>query len=354
MAFDFRSVMSGRRRDPVAFALRGLLRSASVGYGIAARQRNRRFDADKRGIHHCGVPVISVGNLTTGGTGKTPIVCRLASALRTRDIRVAIVSRGYGRGEGDANDEAMELHDRLPDVPHLQDPDRVASARIAVEELEAQVILMDDGFQHRRLHRDIDLVVIDATCPFGYGHLLPRGLLREPITGLRRADLVMVTRCDIVPQKTLAEIEMVIGGVAPNLPIVRTAHTPTTLLTYPAGQCSSNELRGHDVAVLSAIGNPDAFGKTVEHCGARIGDQKALPDHDPYSPETVKELMRWAEGLRGRVSRIVCTHKDLVKLRTDRLGGVPLSALLIDLTVISGTAALNEALINIVDAATSS
>ena len=129
--------------------------------------------------------MISVGNLTTGGTGKTPVVCFLAKWFRGNGIRVGIVSRGYGRGDADANDEALELYARLPDVPHVQDPDRVAAATIAVDELEVQLILMDDGFQHRRLHRDLDLVVIDATEPFGFGHLLPRVYCENPSRGFR-------------------------------------------------------------------------------------------------------------------------------------------------------------------------
>src|SRR5690606_27004946 len=114
----------------------------------------------RREVSRCGVPVISIGNLTTGGTGKTPLVRYVARKLREHGIRVALVSRGYGSTDGTGNDEAMELAWALPDVPHLQNPDRVASANIAVEELESQVILMDDGFQHRRLHRDLDIVVI--------------------------------------------------------------------------------------------------------------------------------------------------------------------------------------------------
>ena len=347
MTFDFRSVMSGKRRDPLAFVMRGVSRVASIGYRLGVNHRNRGFDTVKREIHRCGVPVISVGNLTTGGTGKTPIVCFLAKTLRSKEVRVAIVSRGYGRGDGDANDEAMELHDRLPDVPHIQDPDRVEAARIAVEELETEVILMDDGFQHRRLHRDVDIVVIDATCPFGYGYLLPRGLLREPISSLGRADVVMISRCDVVSEHEIAGIETTVRGIKPNMPIVRSSHTPTSLLTFPNEQCSSEQLRGRDVAILSAIGNPDAFEKTVRGCGANIVDSKSLPDHDPYSPETVKELIEWARSLRERATSIVCTHKDLVKLRTDRLGGVPLQALLIELTITTDSETLDVAIMKV-------
>ena len=207
MALDYRVIMSGERTDLSAVLMRGGLRAASSLYRVGVSSRNRRFDRGSAEVHCCGVPVVSIGNLTTGGTGKTPIVCFLAKKLRQHHLRVSIVSRGYGRGEAESNDEAMELADRLPDVPHVQDADRVEAARIAVQELATQIVLMDDGFQHRRLHRDLDIVVIDATCPFGFGYLLPRGLLREPIASLRRADLVILSRCDLVDSAVLQQIE---------------------------------------------------------------------------------------------------------------------------------------------------
>ncbi len=273
----------------------------------------------------------------------------LAKWFRDREIRVAIVSRGYGRGDADANDEALELHARLPDVPHVQDPDRVAAARIAVDELDAQVILMDDGFQHRRLHRDLDIVVIDATCPFGFGQLLPRGLLREPIRGLRRADLVIITRCDAVDESVVIGIERTVRGVKPSMPILRSTHRPTQLLEYPHSFTPVEEISGCQVGVVSAIGNPQAFEETVRSCSATIVDSRPLPDHDAYSPETVRELRAWAESLHGRATQVVCTHKDLVKLRTDRIGGLRLVALLIELTIESEADALENSLRTIAD-----
>src|SRR5207244_12530469 len=128
-----------------------------------------------------------------GGTGKTPCAEFVARFFRQLDLRVALLSRGYGSQAG-RNDEALVLEENLPDVPHLQGPDRAALAQVAVEELDSEILVLDDGFQHRRLHRDLDIVLIDATCPWGYGHLLPRGLLREPISSLKRAHVAMLTR----------------------------------------------------------------------------------------------------------------------------------------------------------------
>ena len=348
MSPDLRSILSGRRGDPAAVIIRGGLSLASFVYGAAVRWRNRRFDTGSRPVHRCGVPVISVGNLTTGGTGKTPVVRFLAERFRRQGIRVAIVSRGYGRGKRDINDEALELHDRLPDVPHVQDPDRVEAARIAVEELESELVLMDDGFQHRRLGRDLDLVVIDATCPFGYGHLLPRGLLREPLKSLRRADLALVTRVEATDVSTVEAIREAVRSAAPNLACATCGHRPTSLLEYPARKLPIETLASSRVAVVSAIGNPAAFLHTVTGCGATIVDHRDLPDHDPYAPATVEALQSWIRSLPADVERIVCTHKDLVKLRTDRLGGKPLAAVRIDLEVVEGMKALDGALAEVI------
>lgn len=317
----------------MSIVLRGGLRVASVPYRIAVDHRNRGYDSRRRSIENAGVPVISVGNLTTGGTGKTPVVCAIAKWFRARDVRVAIVSRGYGRGDNDANDEAMELAERMPDVPHVQDADRVEAARIAVEELATEVILMDDGFQHRRLHRDLDIVLIDATCPFGFGHTLPRGLLREPISGLRRAGLVIITRCDAIDQKTLLDIEATVRKQNANLAILRSSHRPVTLRQHPRSTFPISDLKGSRVAIVCAIGNPDAFAETARSCGAIVVDQMSLPDHDAYSPQTVAMLREWVRSLGDDVDQVVCTHKDLVKLRTDKIGGKPLAAIEIELQV---------------------
>jgi len=333
--------MSGRRSDPLAVVLRCALSGLSVPYRAGVAHRNRRFDRGSVKIHSCGVPVISVGNLTTGGTGKTPIVCYLAKWYRDQGTTVAIVSRGYGRGDRESNDEALELRSRLPDVPHIQDPDRVEAARIAVEDFGAELILMDDGFQHRRLHRDLNVVVVDATCPFGFGHLLPRGLLREPVGSLRRADLVIVTRCDAVAVQEIATIEAEIRKANDGIPILHSNHQPTSLLEHPSKKIP---IGSENVAALSAIGNPEAFEKSLVRCGMNVVDSRQLPDHDEYSTETVDELRDWIESLGNQIERVVCTHKDLVKLSATKLGRKPLAALLIELTFVGDLSPLDQRL----------
>lgn len=321
--------MDGRWRGPAATLMRGGLSVASVGYRGVVGWRNRSYDRGKQPIVRVDVPVISVGNLTTGGTGKTPLVAFLAKWFREQGVRVAIVSRGYGRGDADENDEAAELHQRLPDVPHVQDPDRVAAANVAIDELETQLILMDDGFQHRRLHRDFDIVLIDATCPFGYGHLLPRGLLREPVQNLRRADAVIVTRCDQIPAAELQSIEDVVRRHHPAAPIMHCSHRVSGVQEFAGATLTADSLQGTKVALLCGIGNPDAFRRTVRTLGARVISERILPDHAAYDPDTMRSLQHWVAECRS-LDYVVCTQKDLVKIRTDRLGGTQLVAVTID------------------------
>ena len=214
-AKDYRAIVSGQRRKPVDALIRCGLAMVEVPYTCVMQIRNFRFDRGHLPSQDVEVPVISVGNLTLGGTGKTPMVAWLAGWFRQRQIRVSIVSRGYGAGQNSRNDEAREIESRLPDVPHIQNPDRIAAARVAIDELDAQLIILDDGFQHRRLSRDLDLVLIDATEPFGFDHVFPRGMPREPVAGLQRADLVAPTRCDLVDPAQREAIRQRVSVLAP-------------------------------------------------------------------------------------------------------------------------------------------
>ena len=326
---DHESIMNGQTSGPIAAATRWALAAASVAYRGGVTIRNRRYDRG-RDVHRVDVPVLCVGNLTTGGTGKTPVVAEIARRLRSKNVRVAIVSRGYGRGESGTNDEAKELYDRLPDVPHVQDADRVAAATIAVDELESQFVVMDDGFGHRRLHRDANVVLIDATNPFGFDHLLPRGLLREPLSSLARADLVILTRTDQADGPTLSKIEQRIAEHFAG-PILRSTHAPTGWRTDGGDVQPIDTLQNQTVALVSAIGNPAAFERTAEPLVGGIGEHFKLPDHAAIDAATMTQLQRWANDQTA--DAIVCTHKDLVKLRIDRLGGRPLYALQIDLAL---------------------
>jgi tetraacyldisaccharide 4'-kinase len=345
----FREIVSGERGGPLAALSRAALRGAAVPYRAAVLWRNRRFDRGQAAIHDADVPVVSVGNLTLGGTGKTPMVEWLARWFRDRDVRVTIVSRGYGAEAGQRNDEALELEQKLPDVPHLQNPDRVAAVETAIDELDAQLIVLDDGFQHRRLGRDLDIVMIDALEPFGYGHVFPRGMLREPISALARADVIALSRSDMVGETRREEIRREVEQHAPHATWIEVVHQPRCLISSAEVEKLPDSLTGQRVAAFCGIGNPQGFRHTLESCGYEVADLCELPDHHNYGREDVETLTAWVEQLED-VAAVVCTHKDLVKLRVERLGQIPLWAVMIALEIRRGATDLEEKLRPLVEA----
>ncbi|QDT00768.1 tetraacyldisaccharide 4'-kinase [Adhaeretor mobilis] len=331
---DFRDLVSGRRRGLVAALLRVGLRVGEFGYSAATRWRNHRFDTGKKEIHRAEVPVICVGNLTVGGTGKTPLVEWTARQLRKRDVRVAILSRGYGAEQGSKNDEALELELALPDVPHLQNPDRVASAAIAVEELTSQLLLLDDGFQHRRLARDLDIVLLDASEPFGYDHQLPRGTLRESVNGLQRAQVVVLSRADMLDEHQRAAIRERAANLSPDSLWCEVVHQPAALLSATQGVEPVGDLSQRRVVAFCGIGNPAGFRHTLAELGCEPVGWHELPDHHDYTREDVEHLERLTS--EHSADLLLCTRKDLVKLRVDEIGQTPLRALGVELKFLAG------------------
>jgi len=322
--------------------LRGGLALASIPYGMALRCRNRLFDAGWLPREVPAVPVVSVGNLTAGGTGKTPCVEYVARFLTDWKRRVVILSRGYGGFRG-RNDEAKVLEANLPGVPHLQGPDRAKLARVAVSELAAEALVLDDGFQHRRLQRDLDIVLIDATDPWGSGFLLPRGLLREPLTSLERADIIVITRCDQVDEAALEQVQRTLSRLARNKLVVRASHAPMHLVNAKGQHAALSELNGKPVAAFCGIGNPESFRRTLVALGADLREFRVFSDHHAYSSKDRKGLHCWAQKQVGDC--ILCTtQKDLVKLRVTELDGRPLWAVRIALQVLAGKEAFDSRL----------
>lgn len=329
----FQDLVSGRRRGLTAAGLRALLRVAAVPYAAIMRFRNWRFDTGRSKVVRVDAIVISVGNISMGGTGKTPLVEWLARWLRARGVRVTIVSRGYGASQGARNDEALELEQKLPDVPHVQNPDRVAAARMAIEEFACRCLVLDDAFQHRRLARDLDLVLVDALEPAGCSHVFPRGTLREPLGGLGRAQVVILSRADLVSAAERAAIRRRVMRHAPGAAWLEAAHAPRRLLNYCGEEQPCDWLKERRVAAFCGIGNPEAFRRTIVGCGAQLQGFRAFDDHHPYERSDVEQLVRWGRELS--IDALICTHKDLVKLGVERLGEYPLWAVSIELEFLS-------------------
>jgi len=338
---QFHDIISGRRRDASAVLWRALFRVAEGPYYLGVRWRNAGYDRGGK-VQTVPAPVVSIGNLTVGGTGKTPMVEWVARFYRGMNIRVSLVSRGYGAEKGALNDEALELEQKLPDVPHVQNPDRVSAAMVAIEELATQLIVLDDGFQHRRIHRDLDIVLIDATEPFGYNHLLPRGALREPVSGLRRAHIVGLTHATAVDDKRRQEIRQQVQQIHPNAVWFEASHQPRALLASDTTELPVDAFDGKPVAAFCGIGNPAMFKTTVENCGMQVATMREFPDHHRYAREDIEALQQWIGS--QQVDAVMCTHKDLVKIGVKQLAGKPLYAVAIGMKFHQGQNQVEELL----------
>ncbi|MFO0911084.1 MAG: tetraacyldisaccharide 4'-kinase [Isosphaeraceae bacterium] len=340
----FLRLVRGETHGPAAALARLALSGAAVAYRAGVALRNLGYDQGWSSIERVPVPVVSIGNITLGGTGKTPMVEYVARWYRERGQRVAVLSRGYGR-QGAVNDEALVLEDNLPDVPHLQDPDRAAMARLAVEELETELIILDDGFQHRRLARNLDLVLLDALDPFGLGRVFPRGLLREPLGSLRRADVLVLSRADLVDPATQQDLRTRAERWAGPKPWVLARHAPQSLLVSGSAPEPISLLAGKTVVAFCGIGNPEGFRRTLEPLCGRLADLRPYPDHHPYAASDLQDLTQWARDAQADL--VLTTQKDLVKLRVASLGGIPLRALRIGLDILEGGESLHDALARI-------
>ena len=334
-ASTFYDLVSGRRRGATAAIGRMLLAAGEWPYAAAVAARNWRYDHGLAAISVAGAPVISVGNLTVGGTGKTPVVAMLARWFATQQVKVVVLSRGYRAANGETNDEAAELARLVPNTIHLQQPDRVAAADVAVRQHGAQLLLLDDGFQHRRLARQLDVVLIDSTQPFGFRRLLPRGALREPLRSLRRAQVVIVTRRDLVDDAAYADIQRTIRRHAPQAVLVESVQQPSRLLMADGSELAVESLRGKRVAAFCGIGNPAAFRITLERLGAKVVAWREYPDHFRFGPGDVAGLSPWLAATND-AQLVVCTLKDLVKIPVATINDRPLAALAIETKLTAG------------------
>jgi tetraacyldisaccharide 4'-kinase len=333
----------------MAVLARGGMRLVEWPYTSVVRVRNWRYDMGRVAITKVGVPVVSVGNITLGGTGKTPAVEWLVRWFTERGLRLALVSRGYGAEAGKPNDESLELAQKLPGVPHVLDADRVRGARRAIAEFDCQLIVLDDAFQHRRIHRDLDIVLIDALEPFGFGHVFPRGTLREPLAGWRRAQVAILTRSDLVAESQRAEIRGQFARYAPAAAWVEATYPPRALAGADGHERDTAELAGRRVAAFCGIGNPAGFRHSLAQCGVNVVAMRELADHFANPAGEVATLAQWVDSLQ--VASAVCTSKDLVKIGFRWPGATPLCALASRLHVVTGLGELEACLQRVVEPA---
>lgn len=294
--------------------------------------RNQCYDAGIFGSNSAGVPVISVGNLTAGGTGKTPLVAEIAVRLRARGRRVGIVSRGYGRttkgpvivarGDGtsvgteEAGDEATMLAERFRDAIVVVAEHRVRAAEIAVRELGADVLVMDDGFQHRALRRDLDILVIDGKRDLLREPMLPAGLRREPLSGMARAGLLGVSKLD--RSEEVREIGRRLRRWNPS-PVFGFRPVVSGIIDLRTAS-AVNVQRGIKAYIVSGIGDPNGFAATVRGSGCCVAGETAFEDHHRYSAGDIATVISAARSAGAEL--IATTEKDAVRLRTTEIRNV--------------------------------
>jgi tetraacyldisaccharide 4'-kinase len=347
---NYRRLISGQSSSFGTSILRFLLTMAAIGYSLTVRLRNFMYAKGLLKVHYVEATILCVGNITVGGTGKTPLVvwiCNLInqnSKLKTQNCKCAILTRGYkarAQENKDFKDEIAIFAERCPEAEVIVNPDRVAGAAEAIDKYAAKVLIMDDGFQHRRLARDLDIVAIDATQPFGYGKMLPAGLLRESVSSLKRVGAVVITRCDQVSETQLSELEQRLRATNPDIIIAKSIHAAVSVKYQDAsiipakagiqkdskkmasclrrarpaldtGNDNVEQLKGKKVFAFCGIGNPDAFLNTIKNLGAKLAGSKAYDDHYHYTDACLTEISEQAKELGADL--ILTTQKDWTKV----------------------------------------
>ncbi|MFH1008079.1 MAG: tetraacyldisaccharide 4'-kinase [Candidatus Latescibacterota bacterium] len=339
---------------------RGLV-GLSVLFGIVVRTRSLAYRS-RFLLRDFRLPtrVISVGNIAVGGTGKTPLVMLLAQYFQRAEKRVVIISRGYKRkGKGvvvvsdgrrilvdraHAGDEPYLFGQKLSGVPVVVGESRHLAGWVAIRDFAPDVILVDDGFQHLKLRRDLDIVVIDASHPFGNGMLLPGGILREPLSSLRRAHLFCLTRVD--QSRQLKQLRDQLRRINPRARQIESVHRPKRLRRLGSDEeVSLAYLEWRKVFALSSLGNPHSFEQTLRDLGAQIVGGARYRDHHDYTQEELAVSCQQARDLGSEA--IVTTEKDLVRFPGcfDPLAahlGVPVFVLEIELALVDGQDAFEE------------
>ena len=280
-------------------------------YAAVMRLRNRMYDAGILPAHPLGKPTISVGNLTTGGTGKTPIVQWLCRRLAAAGQRPAILLRGYKSTSHGISDERTLLAEA--NVPVIADPDRRRGAAAALaQHPRTTLFILDDGMQHRRVHRDFELALIHAAEPFGFGHVLPRGLLREPPSAIRRAHAVLITHADEVDPAAIEAIACTIHSKIENLRIFRCDHVIQALRPASGESVPIQNLSGKRYFAFCGIGSPASFFRRLAHCGGTCAGTRQFDDHHDYSNADISQIVQAANSANAEM--LITTAKDWVKL----------------------------------------
>ncbi len=318
------SLMIDKRNGFPHVIVKGFLRVLSWVYAIAVGSVNWGFRSGMRRQHKVKVSVISVGNITLGGTGKTPFVMYIVDRLLSMNAAPAVLTRGYGK------DECRMIKEDLPGVPVFVGQDRVLSAARATRE-EKNVLVLDDGFQHRRIKRDLDIVLLDSVSFSGSNSLFPRGTLREPVSSLNRADMFVLTKIDMAGEERKRFILKKLEKIAPGKPVVTARHMPSALSDPAGGGYSMEDLKGERVCIVSGIGDPDYFEFITNTLGVAGVLRIDYADHHSYTQDDISRICDKCAG--SRVEKIITTRKDYVKMKDLDVSSVEKKLFILDIVI---------------------
>ncbi len=324
-----------------------LFRGVSFFYCLGLRLNRLAYRAGIFSSRSLPIRVISVGNLTLGGTGKTPIVILIAGILRDRGLKPAILSRGYGGHSREkvnvvcdgqkillsadvAGDEPVMIARRLKNIPVLTGKDRALTGLHALEHFGVDLLILDDGYQHLRLRRDLNILLFDQEKPLGNGHLFPAGELREPVSESHRADLICFTRCRGHENSS----SQALPKFPANVPVVKTALRLQSLVRLDSQETMSVEvLRDLPVAAFCGIAQPDDFRHTLETAGAGVVFFHAFPDHHRYIADDFKSIEQAAR--KAEAECILVSEKDSVKVDPS-VFSLPVIKVIMDVEILAG------------------
>jgi len=293
--------------------------------------------------YHLNCRVISIGNITWGGTGKTSLVAFIAKYLKNRGHKIAILSRGYKKPVTPypipvtryeiMGDEPYMLFRNLGDIPVIADTDRIRAAEVAMHDYGADTVILDDAFQQWRIEKDLEIVTIDATNPFGNWHLIPRGILREPLSSLKRADMFVLTKANINPD--IEDIKVFLNSINPHAPIFESIHKPVGFykMEKPYDLLDTAALKTKIVTLFSGIADPDSFDYLIRNAGIEIGLSFRFPDHYHYLQGDLDKIIK--ESQKKNIDTLVTTEKDAARLEGLKVnaGGLMILVLRVELEI---------------------
>jgi len=338
------NLVTRKIKGPLATLLRGLLFVFSLVYGLIVAILAGFYKLHPTRIN---CKVISVGNITLGGTGKTSLVEYLVAKLSQKGNKVAVLSRGYKRdakqaGAQGMGDEPAMLQKKLPQVPVIVDEDRLRASVRAIKDYAVDTLILDDGLQQWRIFKDLEIVTIDSRNPFGNSHLLPAGFLREPLSALNRSDIFVLTQVE--PGQDTAGLTGKLKRLSPRALVVESRHKPEGFsnLSKPEEILSADSLKGKSAVIFSGIGNPQAFEEAVCSLGINIAEALRFTDHYDYAQADLDAIVKCAK--ERNLDTIITTEKDAVKIAQLEISGLRILSLNIKLIIIKNEAEFDRRL----------